>query len=61
VVNALPLPPLDGGRVAVSLIQAATGNRVSEAAERLVYLTGFFLLMMLLAWITFNDLQRLVS
>ncbi len=59
VVNALPLPPLDGGRVAVSLIQAATGNRVSEAAERLVYLTGFFLLMALLVWITYFDLQRL--
>jgi regulator of sigma E protease len=59
VVNALPLPPLDGGRVAVSLIQAATGNRFSEAAERLVYMTGFFLLMMLLVWITFNDIVRL--
>ena len=28
VVNVLPFPPLDGGRVAVSLIQAATGNRI---------------------------------
>lgn len=59
VVNVLPFPPLDGGRVAVSLIQAATGNRVSEAAERLVYLTGFILLMALLVWITFFDIQRL--
>ena len=59
VVNVLPFPPLDGGRVAVSLIQAATGNRIGEAAERLVYLTGFILLMALLAWITFFDIQRL--
>jgi regulator of sigma E protease len=59
IVNVLPFPPLDGGRVAVSIIQAATGNRVSEAAERLVYLTGFILLMALLAWITFFDIQRL--
>ncbi|HWH24899.1 MAG TPA: site-2 protease family protein [Candidatus Limnocylindria bacterium] len=59
VINALPFPPLDGGRVAVSLIQAVSGNRVSEAAERLVYLTGFVLLMMLLVWITFFDIQRL--
>jgi regulator of sigma E protease len=61
VINALPFPPLDGGRVAVSLIQAVTNNRVSEAAERLVYLTGFVLLMMLLAWVTLFDtgiLQR---
>jgi len=59
VVNVLPFPPLDGGRVAVSLIQAATGNRVSEAAERMVYLAGFIALMALLAWITFFDIQRL--
>ncbi len=48
VVNALPLPPLDGGRVAVSLIQAALGNRVSVAFERYVYLAGFVFLMALL-------------
>jgi regulator of sigma E protease len=59
IVNVLPFPPLDGGRVAVSLIQAATGNRIGAAAERLVYVTGFVLLMLLLAWITFFDIQRL--
>ena len=59
VVNALPFPPLDGGRVAVSLIQAATGNRIGAAAERLVYLTGFLLLMALLVWVTYFDIQRL--
>jgi regulator of sigma E protease len=59
VVNALPFPPLDGGRVAVALIQRVSGNRVSEAAERLVYLTGFILLMLLLVYVTFFDIQRL--
>jgi regulator of sigma E protease len=59
VVNALPFPPLDGGRVAVSLIQALTGGRISAAAERLAYLTGFILLMLLLVWITYFDIQRL--
>ena len=59
IVNALPFPPLDGGRVAVALIQTATGNRIGAAAERLAYLTGFVALMALLAWITFFDIQRL--
>jgi len=59
VVNALPFPPLDGGRVAVALIQKASGNRVSESAERLVYMTGFILLMLLLVYVTFFDIQRL--
>jgi len=59
VINALPFPPMDGGRVAVSLLQAVSGNRISPALERAVYLTGFVLLMALLAWITFFDIQRL--
>jgi regulator of sigma E protease len=61
VVNALPLPPLDGGRVAVSLIQAAFGQRMSIAVERVVYFAGFVFLMALLAWVTLFDtgiLQR---
>jgi regulator of sigma E protease len=59
VVNALPFPPLDGGRVAVALIQKLTGNRISVAAERLAYLTGFVMLMALLAWVTLFDILRL--
>jgi regulator of sigma E protease len=61
VVNALPLPPLDGGRVAVSLLQAAFGQRMSVAVERAVYLAGFVFLMALLAYVTLFDtgiLQR---
>jgi regulator of sigma E protease len=61
VVNVLPLPPLDGGRVAVSLLQAALGNRVSATFERYVYLAGFVFLMAMLAWVTLFDtgiLQR---
>ena len=59
VVNVLPFPPLDGGRVAVAIIQKLSGNRISVAAERLAYLTGFVLLMALLVWVTFFDIQRL--
>ena len=59
VVNALPFPPLDGGRVAVAVIQKATGNRIGANAERLAYLAGFILLMTLLAWVTYNDILRL--
>jgi regulator of sigma E protease len=55
VVNALPFPPLDGGRVAVALLQKLTGDRISVAAERLAYLTGFVLLMALLAYLTLFD------
>lgn len=59
VINALPFPPMDGGRVAISIIQALSGNRISPALERAVYLTGFVLLMALLVWITFFDVGLL--
>lgn len=59
VVNILPFPPMDGGRMAVSIVQALSGNRVSIAAERAVYFTGFVLLVALLVWISFFDIQRL--
>jgi regulator of sigma E protease len=59
VVNALPLPPMDGGRVAVSLVKAVSGERISVRAERLTYAVGFVLLMAFLVYITIFDIARL--
>ena len=58
LINILPFPPLDGGRIAVAVLQAAVGNRISGSAERLAYFFGFMLLMGLLAWITWFDVLR---
>ncbi|HKZ91408.1 MAG TPA: site-2 protease family protein, partial [Candidatus Limnocylindrales bacterium] len=58
LINILPLPPFDGGRIAVGVLQAAVGNRISEAAERLAYVFGFMLLMGLLVYITWFDVLR---
>jgi regulator of sigma E protease len=61
LVNILPLPPLDGGRMLVVLIKAVLGKRVSIQAERLSYVIGFGFLMAFLAWITFFDIARQVG
>jgi regulator of sigma E protease len=61
VINALPFPPMDGGRITMALVQAFSHNRVSPAAERMVYLTGFVLLMALLVWVTIGDISNLVA
>lgn len=61
VINALPFPPMDGGRLTIALVQALSRNRVSPATERMVYLTGFVMLMALLFWVTARDIGRLVG
>jgi regulator of sigma E protease len=61
LVNILPLPPLDGGRMLVILIKAVVGKRLSIQAERLSYVIGFGFLMAFLAWITFFDIARQVG
>ena len=61
VINILPFPPLDGGRITMALLQAFSRNGVSPAAEKMVYLTGFVMLMTLLAIVTVADVQRLTT
>jgi regulator of sigma E protease len=59
LVNILPFPPLDGGRMVVLLIKAVAGKRVSIQAERLTYLVGFGFLFAFLIWITYFDIARI--
>jgi regulator of sigma E protease len=61
VINVLPLPPMDGGRIAVNVVQAVTGNRISTSLERRVYLAGFIFLMIFLIWISYFDITRLAG
>jgi regulator of sigma E protease len=59
VVNILPFPPLDGGRMAVLVIKRLFGARVSLRAERLTYAVGFVVLMAFILWISAFDIARL--
>lgn len=61
VINLLPIPPLDGSRMVMGVVQAASGNRVSPEVERLVYFTGWLALMAFLVWVTISDIGRLTS
>jgi regulator of sigma E protease len=58
VVNVLPFPPLDGGRMLVITLKAIFGTRISVRAERLTYLVGFVFLFAFLIWITGFDIVR---
>jgi regulator of sigma E protease len=61
VFNALPIPPLDGGRMLMMVIKAVFGTRVSLKVERLTYLVGFVFLFAFLIWVTGFDIIRQVG
>jgi regulator of sigma E protease len=61
LVNILPFPPLDGGRMLMLGIKAIAGTRLSVRAEQLTYAVGFAMLFTFLIWITFFDVARLTS
>jgi regulator of sigma E protease len=62
IVNILPLPALDGGRITFVLLELARrGRRISPEKERVVHLVGFGLLMFAILLVTANDIQRLLS
>ena len=58
LVNALPFPPLDGGRILMIVLKAVFGRRISLRAERLTYVVGFVFLFAFLIWVTGFDIAR---
>jgi len=61
VLNVLPFPPLDGGRIAVVLLESARRRKLPTEREALIYLTGFAVLMALIILISIQDIQRLLN
>ena len=59
LMNLLPIPALDGGRLLFILIEMVTRKRVPQKFEGLVHLIGFVLLMILMVFVLFNDVLRL--
>lgn len=59
VVNLIPFPALDGGRLFMILIEKIKGSPVSEKTEAFVNSIGFAFLLLLMAVITVHDIARL--
>ncbi len=59
VMNLLPIPALDGGRLVFLVVEAIRGKPVSRDREGFVHFIGFVLLMALMALVMFNDLARI--
>lgn len=61
IFNLLPLPALDGGRIAFIVAEIIRRKPVPPEREGLVHFVGFALLMVLMLAVTFNDIMRIVK
>ena len=59
VMNLLPLPALDGGRLVFLIVEAIRGKRVPPEKEGIVHGIGMILLLALMVFVMFNDVKRL--
>jgi regulator of sigma E protease len=58
VMNVLPFPALDGGRLFFLLIEAVTRKKVNEEVERWVHSIGMAILLVLIMLVTFSDIKK---
>lgn len=58
VMNLLPFPALDGGRLIFLLIESVTHKKVSEKVEAVIHAIGFVLLMILAIFVLVNDITK---
>ena len=58
VINAMPLPALDGGRWVMAAAQKVSKRQLSERTEGLIHTIGFVALIALMVVVTFFDIKR---
>lgn len=59
IINLLPFPAFDGGRILFLIIEKVFRRPVSKKVENIIHSIGFMLIIALLIYVTFNDILRL--
>lgn len=59
IINLLPFPALDGGRVLFLIIEKIKGSRIKPQIGNMINLVGFGILMLFMALITYHDIVKL--
>lgn len=59
VMNLLPIPALDGGRLVFLAVEAIRGKPISPEKEGMVHMIGIILLFILMFVVMFNDIRKL--
>lgn len=60
IINLLPFPALDGGRLLFLVIRLFTGKRVSDELEGKIHFVGICILFALMIYVTFNDVIKFI-
>lgn len=60
IMNLLPLPALDGGRLVFLILELLRGKPIDPEKEGMVHMAGMILLMLLMVLILFNDVRKLL-
>ena len=60
VMNLLPLPALDGGRLIFLFLEAIFRRPLNRKVEGYIHLAGFALLMLLMVFVMFNDIRKIL-
>ncbi len=60
VINVLPLPGLDGGRIFFIIAEVVLGRRISRKIESRIHIFGYFLILLLIFVVTYSDIVRLI-
>lgn len=58
IMNLLPLPALDGGKLLFFFFEAVRGKPIDKQKEGMVHFVGIVLLMVLMLVVTWNDIQK---
>ncbi len=61
ILNLLPIPALDGGRLVFLGYEAITRRKVNKTVENYLHMLMFFLLIALILFVTYNDILRLLN
>lgn len=59
VINLIPFPAFDGGRILFLVIEKIKGSPINPKAENIIHSIGFILLLLLIVYVTFNDIFRI--
>ncbi|MCH4170506.1 MAG: RIP metalloprotease RseP [Lactobacillus sp.] len=59
IINLIPIPALDGGKLLLNIIEGIRGKPISQDKEAVITLIGVGLLVVLMVAVTFNDFSRI--